>query len=81
MRSLGGSGWCSHLHSFLVLRCVHCLKRLPIRGTNIGLEEKLDEVFASEFTIRGKTYPALVPENQRPAFLEKYYRGLAGVRD
>jgi hypothetical protein len=50
-----------------------------IRGTNIGLEEKLDEVFASEFELNGNKYPALVPESERPAFLEKYYNDMAQV--
>jgi len=50
---------------------------LGIRGANIGLEEKLDEVFASELEIKGEKYPALVPKNEQPALLESYYEGLA----
>jgi hypothetical protein len=51
------------------------------RGTNIGLEEKLDEVFSSKFKMRGKSYPALVAENRRPTLLAKYYADMAETRD
>jgi len=52
-----------------------------LRGTNIGLEEKLDEVFASQFEFEGKKYPTLVPEAERAAFLKSYYTSMKQVSD
>ena len=51
------------------------------KGTNEKLEEQLQRVFDSEFEMKGVKYPALVPESQRPDFLEKYYASMAAVND
>lgn len=51
------------------------------KGTNEKLEEELQKVFSSAFEFGGVKHPALVPENQRAAFLEKYYASMRETMD
>lgn len=51
-----------------------------VRGTNKPLEDALDEVFASTFSMNGETYPSL-PEGDLDKFLEEYYDSMSKKDD
>merc|ERR1712232_1121659 len=51
-----------------------------VRGTNKPLEDALDEVFASTFSMNGETYPSL-PEGDLDKCLEEYYDSMSKKDD
>jgi guanosine-3',5'-bis(diphosphate) 3'-pyrophosphohydrolase len=52
-----------------------------LRGTNRGLEERLDDLFSKTLTHQGKEYPVLVPLEQREEFLESYYENMVACAE